>query len=289
MKIRAAIFSLIILCLSTPEARSETRDWTNSAGKTIIAELLGVENGSATLKLGNGREYTIPLNTLSEGDQAYAKTWQDEQASLAEAPSPSTEPLMTVPGKLLYHSDLTTIDSEWSIPCGKWEATSEGLTGAELEADNHAAVFKRAQTLKDVIIEFDIQIGESKSAMFGIDGNGHLCRVSISRRLFQARKDDSDKEGPDTAKMFNAAEANFEPTEWQTVRIELLGEEMLAQTGEHISMGSDPSLAGDKAKWGFVISGETVGFRNLSIWEATLNEDWEKEGPRLRRSLDIEE
>lgn len=289
MKIRAALFSLLVIYLSTPEARSETRDWTNTAGKTITAELLSVENENATLKLENGREYTIALNTLSEGDQTYAKSWQEEQIALAEAPSPATKPLMTVPGKLLYHSDLTTIDSDWSIPCGEWESTSEGLTGAELAADDHAAVFKRSQTIKDVIIEFDIMIGESKSAMFGIDGNGHLCRLSISRRLFQARKDDSDKEGPDTAKMFNAAEANFEPDEWQTVRIELLGEEMLAQTGEHISMGSDPSLAGDKAKWGFVVSGEAVGFRNLSIWEASLNEDWEKEGARLRRSLEIEE
>lgn len=289
MKLRAALFSLFLLALPASDVRGESRDWTNTAGKTITAELLGVANDAATLKLDNGREYTIPLNTLSEADQAFAKTWQEEQAAIADAPSPATEPIMTVPGKLLYHDPLTNVASDWSIPCGTWEATSNGLTGSELEADNHAAVFKRSMDLKDVIIEFDIKIGESKSAMFGIDGKGHLCRVSISRRLFQAKKDDSDKEGPDTAKMFNAVEADFEPDEWQTVRIELLGEEMLAQTGEHISMGSDPALTGEKSKWGFVVSGESVGFRNLSIWEASLNEDWEKEGARLRSRLDIEE
>ncbi|MDF1825563.1 MAG: hypothetical protein P1U68_13030 [Verrucomicrobiales bacterium] len=289
MKNRCCLFSLLVIFCSLTDARSEPRDWTNSAGKTITAELLGVRDDSVTLKLDNGREYTIPLNTLSEDDQAFATSWQEEQNAIANTPSPATEPLMSVPGKLLYHSDLKTIASDWSIPCGKWEATSTGLTGAEVEADNHAAVFKRSQPLKDVIIEFDIKIGESKSAMFGIDGNGHLCRLTMSQQLFQAKKDDSDKAGPDTARMFNAVEADFETDEWQTVRIELLGEEMLAQAGDYISMGSDPALAGEKAKWGFVVSGESVGFRNLSIWEATRNENWEKEAPRLRSRLDIED
>jgi hypothetical protein len=84
-------------------------------------------------------------------------------------------------------------------------------------------------------------------------------------------------------------ETNFDSEEWHTVRIELLGEEMLAQTGDLISLGSDPLLAVDKTKWGFVVSGGTVTFRNLTIWEALPNENWGKEGARLKRRLDIEE
>ncbi|MDF2376275.1 MAG: hypothetical protein P1U81_08530 [Verrucomicrobiales bacterium] len=289
MKVSGSFLITVVLTLSICQARAELRDWTNSAGKTISAELLKVEGGSLTLKLDNGREYTIPANTLSTADQEYATTWAAEQAAIAEAPKPTTEPLMTTPGKVLYQSDLTSIDGEWKQSHGKWEGTPEGLTGLELAENDHAAVMKRASTLKDAIIEFDVMLGDTTSAMFGIDNNDHICRVSLSKNSFQARKDDNDHEGPDVAKPFNAVETNFDPEEWHTVRIELLGEEMLAQTGDLISLGSDPLLAVDKTKWGFVVSGGTVTFRNLTIWEALPNENWEKEGARLKRRLDIEE
>lgn len=271
-------------------ALAELRPWTNSSGKTIQAELVSLAGDDITLKMENGRSYTLKLNTLSSADQEFAKAWQEEQKALAEAPKPKTEPLMAKPGKVLYHSPLTEIESDWRAAHGDWSASENGLTGVEREADDHAAVFKRAQTMKDVIIEFDVLLGETKSAMFGIDDSkDHVCRVTITPGSFQARKDDNDHEGPDVSKPFNSVQEEFETDEWHTVRIELLGEEMLAQTGDHISLGTDPLLATEKAKWGFIVAGDTVGFRNLTIWEALPNEDWEKTGARLRRKLDVEE
>lgn len=267
----------------------ELRNWTNTAGKTISAEMTAFSDDSITLKMENGRTYTLPLNSLSQEDRLFAKEKQAEREALANAPKPKTETLLAMPGKLLYENDFKELSDGWSSNVGDWSASESGLNGIERAADDHAAVMKKAMPLKDVIIEFDVLLGTTKSAMFGIDNNDHMCRVALTANSFQARKDDNDHEGPDVSKPFNTVATEFETEEWQTVRVELLGEEMLAQTGEHISLGSDPLLAGEKTKWGFVVSGGPVGFRNLSIWEALPNEEWEKTGSRLKRKLDIED
>lgn len=282
--------SLLLLFATGNTMAGELRDWTNSAGKTISAELISLQGDDITLKMENGRDYTFPLASLSTEDQEFAKTWQEEQATLASAPKPKTEPLMATPGKVIYHSALKEAEGTWRMTPGKWEFSENGLTGVEVAADDHAAVMKQALPLKDVIIEFDVLLGETKSAMFGIDdAKDHVCRVTLTKSSFQARKDDNDHEGSDVAKPFNSISEDFETDEWHTVRIELLGEEMLAQTGDYISLGTDPLLATEKAKWGFIVSGEQAGFRDLTIWEALPNEEWEKAGPRLRRKLDVDD
>ena len=67
---------LAIFALTMPGAFART--FTNTTGKKIEAELVGMENGGAMLKLGNGREANVPLGSLSEEDQAYVKTWHEE-------------------------------------------------------------------------------------------------------------------------------------------------------------------------------------------------------------------
>jgi len=48
------------------------RDWTNTAGKTISAELIALEDDTVTLRK-NGRDYQYPLTELSEADRDYTK------------------------------------------------------------------------------------------------------------------------------------------------------------------------------------------------------------------------
>jgi len=289
MKTNTLALLLLALGLFSSPLSVEARDWTNADGKTITAELVSATDDAVVLKMVNGREYTVPLNTLSAADGEFAKSWQAEQVAMAEAPAPKTETLMTIPGKLIYGAKFDTIDGDWSMAKGDWKSSGEYLTGIELAADDHGAVMKRSLTLKDAIIEFDVMLGETKGTSFSIDNNDHMCRVSISTAGFQAKKDDNDHEGPDVAKPFNSVSEELEADEWYTVRIELLGEEMLAQIGDDVSLGSDPLIAQDKTKWGFTVAGDTVKFRDLYVWEALPNEEWEKTGSRLKRKLDIDE
>lgn len=287
MKTKYFLLAALLFCTSIS---IHAREWTNTDGVKISAELLSVNGDSVVLKMENGREYTVPLNTLSAADNEFAKSWQAEQTALAEAPAPKTETLMTKPGKLLYSNNFSEIDGDWKMPFGDWAVTEGVLSGIERPADDHGGVMKRAQTLKDAIIEFDVMLGATKGTSFSIDDDvDHVARVSISSTGFQARKDDHDHEGPDVAKPFNQVSEELDTDEWHTVCIEIKGEEMLAQIDEEVSLGSDPLIATDKTKWGFTVAGDTVKFRDLKIWEALPNEEWEKTGDRLKRRLDIEE
>ena len=68
----------VVCLLGLLLAGAEARTFTNAAGKKIEAELIGVEKETAILKLDNGRTAKVPLDSLSEGDQTYAKTWHEE-------------------------------------------------------------------------------------------------------------------------------------------------------------------------------------------------------------------
>ncbi len=271
-------------------ATAHARDWTNKDGNTISADLVSATENSVVLKMDNGREYTVALDSLSSEDAEYARNWLADKIALAEAPKPKAETLMTTPGQLLFSTNFSEIGSDWRQAHGDWAGGEEGLSGAERAADDHAAVMKKAMPLKDVIIQYDVMLGETSSAMFGIDDSkDHVCRVTLTANSFQARKDDNDHEGPDVAKPFNTVNNDFATDEWHTITIELLGDEMVAHTDDSVSLGTDPLLATEKAKWGFVVSGPTAKFRELRIWEALPNEEWEKTGDRLRRKFDIDE
>jgi len=59
-------------------SRAEIRTFTDSVGRTLEAELVGMRDGSAVLKLGGGRIAKVPLSSLSDDDQAYVKAWHEE-------------------------------------------------------------------------------------------------------------------------------------------------------------------------------------------------------------------
>ena len=83
MKARLLVALAVLLCPFL--ARAEVRTFTNSAGKEIKAELIGMENGTAILKLANGRKAKVPLKSLSDGDQTYVKSWYEENKNKVSA------------------------------------------------------------------------------------------------------------------------------------------------------------------------------------------------------------
>lgn len=54
-------------------AKPKEEDWTNSAGKTIVATFVALKGEKITLKLANGKETTFALNLLSEDSIKKAK------------------------------------------------------------------------------------------------------------------------------------------------------------------------------------------------------------------------
>lgn len=66
------IVALLVICLCPSKA--EVRTWTNQNGVSITAELISVEGNLVKIRReSDGREFSIPLTTLSEADQTFAK------------------------------------------------------------------------------------------------------------------------------------------------------------------------------------------------------------------------
>ncbi len=66
-------------CFAMSFGHAEVRTWTNSAGKTLKAELLKKDDDKVTLKLENGRNSVLKISDLSESDQEYVEAWEPEE------------------------------------------------------------------------------------------------------------------------------------------------------------------------------------------------------------------
>ena len=63
------VFALI--CTGSSTLRAEFRNWTNSEGKTVDAELIKVDGDNVTLRLRNGKTTPYSQAKLSEADRDY--------------------------------------------------------------------------------------------------------------------------------------------------------------------------------------------------------------------------
>ncbi|MBM4154079.1 MAG: DUF1080 domain-containing protein [Lentisphaerae bacterium] len=187
------------------------------------------------------------------------------------------KPLLGVPGKLVYENDLAAgVPEGWAAAKGKWEAADGALRGAELAADKHGAVMRMARPLQDFIIGFEVKLDGAKGTSLSInDPKGHLARIAVAPTSVRVTKDDHDKTGPDKAEVFGHLKADIAPGAWTKVRMEIVGDTMLAKAGEIVACGTHEQLAGPKSNVGLTVAGETASFRNFKVWEATRNPDWE--------------
>ena len=50
---------------------------------------------------------------------------------------------------------------------------------------------------------------------------------------------------------------------------------MLGKVDDHVAFGSNDLFKTEKANFGFTVSGQTASFRNLKVWDATKNPEWD--------------
>ncbi|NOT60271.1 MAG: hypothetical protein HOP19_08605, partial [Acidobacteria bacterium] len=79
-------------------------------------------------------------------------------------------------------------------------------------------------------------------------------------------------------------DAALEPGEWHTVLIEVRGEEMLATLdGQNPVLGAHPLIGIAKGVLNFGTT-RSASFRNLRVWDALPNADWQKNKRALTQS-----
>lgn len=72
------LFSLLLAVVAAT-ATAPARTFTNSAGKSIEAEIVRADSTNVTLRLENKHTATVKIATLSEEDQAFVASWLAEQ------------------------------------------------------------------------------------------------------------------------------------------------------------------------------------------------------------------
>jgi thiol-disulfide isomerase/thioredoxin len=64
--------AVIVLAAIASSASGKERTWTDKSGKfTVSAELIKIEDGKATLKRADGKQIQVPVEQLSDADQAF--------------------------------------------------------------------------------------------------------------------------------------------------------------------------------------------------------------------------
>ncbi len=134
----------ISLLLLHGAAAGEMRSWTNTNGQLIEAEMIGVNVAQRAVKvrLKNGAEFEIAIDTLSPPDKAYAK---DHWAAMQEIPARAT----SKPGEIsaaALNSLPESFRSRFS-PTARLEAIRRGGGTPEMETAVMASLnqFKTTQ------------------------------------------------------------------------------------------------------------------------------------------------
>ncbi len=204
----------------------------------------------------------------------------------APAAEPTSEPrtLLTERGKLIFSETFTQpLGKDWQTNKGKWEVVDGAIRGSELKADMHGAVTRHSLPAQNVVIQYSFKLEGAPATSLSInDDKGHCCRVAINANGFSLNKDSHDKNQTDKSAVLEKKTVAIKPGQWHTLVIEIQGPEMVASLdGEHVAFGSHESINVKKKNLGLTVAGESVSFKDLRVWEAQPNKDWEKTRSKL--------
>jgi hypothetical protein len=200
---------------------------------------------------------TIALGLLGLGLAGEVRA-QDAQTVIAER------------GKLMVSEDLGVMPANFKVGKGKWEVVDGALRGSELAVDAHAATFRRPTPAHNVIIQYSFKIdGDAKTSLSINSSKGHLSRMQLSPNSLTVKKDSSDKNKTDKSAILDTYKGDIKAGVWHTVVLEQVAGEMLASLdGKTVAYGKHEGVNQPITNIGFTVTGQSVSFKNLRIWEA---------------------
>jgi hypothetical protein len=105
------------------------RVFTDRQGREIEAEITAVSGPNVTLRLANGKTYTIPVEKLSDSDRLFVEVWEDPGNKAAPGDGKSPETPAAVPSNIKYsiaiEADKERLAKRDKIKDGTGEVTPE--------------------------------------------------------------------------------------------------------------------------------------------------------------------
>lgn len=197
------------------------------------------------------------------------------------------KPWMLEKGDPIFLEDFSTPlnPDTWTTSKGTWSIDRGVLTGTELPDDHHAAVVRRTVPLRDVIIQFDFRFDGSPGFSLSLnDAGGHNSRVSVSPSDFTMTRDLDKKDPASYTGLLGECAYSFAPGTWHTMLVEYHGNEMLARVDDKtFTLGSDPAIDQERTSIGFPVSGQSMAFDNVKVWNGTMRQDWPAKRSKLEK------
>ena len=275
------VCALIAGLMGTALADDRLRDWTNTSGKTISAELIALDGDYATLKLGNGRKYEVLLSTLSEADGKFAREWQKSQESAAKWSELGIT--LGVPTEAIVESAFDTDTPRtrkaellgWQAGIGEWRIEDGALIGDEVAEDNHASSLTHRMEATHLIITAQVQLGTAKQIAFAcrdtVPPNLHLGRLYITRDKLWIQSMSGIAKTTKAEKLVTK-EVALNPDEWYGVTIEIIGDTYRAKVGDEEIEATHSRFGDGKGIVALVNRGEGAKFRKVALWHAEAAE-----------------
>ena len=277
MKTPFLLLCIFALTVSPCLAEQGVREWTNQEGKTISAELVELEEGKATLRMTNGRKYTIELSTLSQADQEFARQWQKKQEVAAERGKIETK--LGTPTEVVVQSpfdkDAPAMRkgdlAGWKAGIGEWSIADGSLIGNEVPEDNHASSLTHRLEATDMIITAQVQLGDAEQIAFAcrdtVPPNLHLGRLYITPdKLWIQHMSGISK--TTKAERLITKEVEIDPQKWYDVTIEIIGDTYRAKVGDEELEATHSRFADAKGIVALTNKGQGARFKNVEIWKA---------------------
>ncbi len=195
----------------------------------------------------------------------------------AEPPAGDPKTLMTGRGTLLLKDDFNEPpDKDWKVIAPVWETVDGVLKATHTPpiATNHGPVLQRPLAMKSVVVQVEIKLeGKAHAVLHFNKANGHLCRALLTPEAFYIIRRDS---GADKGTRLDTSESPIAPGVWHMLLVELAGGEMVATLDDGKPLiGKRDDLDQDKTALLLEAGGGTAWFRNLRVWQALPNKDWE--------------
>ncbi len=77
---RHSLLLAILLALTGAPSRAELLTLTDKQGRSILADVLSIQNGQVKIKRDDGRVFELPLDTLKDDDQKKLNEWAAQEA-----------------------------------------------------------------------------------------------------------------------------------------------------------------------------------------------------------------
>ena len=90
------LLGVLITCLCLPANPLCARTFTNQVGKKIDAEIVSVKGDKVTIKMTNGKVFTLAIATLSKADQEYIRSYNTPSSPSIAKPDERIKPGATV-------------------------------------------------------------------------------------------------------------------------------------------------------------------------------------------------